>query len=144
MALNYAALQTELETDPVALGYKIGGAFRPDPELADLLNAVLPSIAIPRPAIPTWEVLAATEEADYDALTASLRALYHVLLSMGTLNPSATRTQAVFSKLFPVGSATRVNLSALASRPGSRAEQVLGAGVRLHHTDIAKALGRGD
>ena len=44
---------------------------------------------------------------------------------------------ANFQVMFPAGSGTRARLIALASRNGSRAEQLFGVGVQITHADVS-------
>ena len=137
MALTLAALKTELQTDPSALGYSAHVAAGRTAALADLLNAPNAAITVFRASIPTWEVVACTDKAEYDALTAGNKQLYQILVSTGTINAADSRIRAMFASIFAAGT-TRTALTAMARRDGSRAEQLFG--VSVSHTHIAKAL----
>ena len=137
MPLSLAALKTELTTDPTALGYATHVANGTTWQLAELLNTSRAGISIFRASIPTWEVVACTDKTEYDALTAGNKQLYQILVSTGTINATDARIRAMFASIFAAGS-TRTALNAMASRQGSRAEQLFGVGVTSE--DCAKAL----
>jgi hypothetical protein len=137
MALTLAALKTELQTDPTALGYAPFVATETTWQLAALLNQPRPAIRTFRSDVPTWEVVACTGKAEYDALTAGNKQLYQILVSAGTLDGSDSRIRAMFASIFAAG-ATRTALAAMAERDGSRAEQLFGVAVTSE--DCAKAL----
>ena len=138
MALDYAALATELSTDPTGLGY----SGTSDPAAAVLLNAIRQTIDIDRGVIPAHEIIDATVPAEWAALTADERSRYQVLTGAGQVNTKAANVRAAFLAMFPGGSGTRTALAALQSRKGSRAEELFGPGVTVSHTDVAIARGR--
>ena len=138
MALTLTALKSELQTDPTALGYSAHVAAGRTAALADLLNALNPAISVFRHSIPTWEIVANTAKPEYDALLPGDKQLYQILVSTGTVDVSDSRIRAMFAGIFGVGTTTRANLITMASRSGSRAEQLFG--VSVSHTDCAKAL----
>src|SRR3990167_3076310 len=136
MALDLAALKTELTTDPTGLGYEPLVTAGADGALSTLVNLVRDTISVPRGIIQTWEVLAATDAAEYGALSATGKDIYKTLVSAVDVNDAQIRT--ILSTLFPAGSVTRMNLVARLTRKGSRAEQLYGTGVSSDQ--IAKAL----
>lgn len=138
MALSLAALKTELQTDPSTLGYGPFLAVGNTGALADLLNQVRGGISVFRSSIATWEIVANTVKSEYDALTAGDKQLYQILVSTGTINATDSRIRAMFAAIFGAGTTTRANLTAMASRTGSRAEQLFGEAVS--HQDVARAL----
>lgn len=139
MAINYAALKTELQTDPAGLGYAPHLAAGADQSLADLLNEVRQSISISRATIPAYEVWEAIVPAEWAALTANERQRVQTILSMGEVNVQGANTRSSLAAAFGAGTTSRTNLIALQSRQGSRAEQLFGDGVAVTNEDIAKA-----
>src|SRR6185295_668832 len=100
MPLTLAALKTELQTDPTALGYATHVANGTTWQLAAILNLPRAGIAIFRSSIPTWEIVACTVKSDYDALTAGDKQLYQILISTGTVNGDDSRIRAMFASIF--------------------------------------------
>ena len=138
MALTLSALKTELTTDPNAYGYAPHVASGSTGALAALLNEPRTTINVPRGLVGTWEIIAATDGAEYGALNATAKDIYKTLVSAGTVDVADAQIQAILKTLFPSPSTTRTNLIARLTRPGSRAEQLFGGGVT--HADCARAL----
>jgi hypothetical protein len=138
MALSLPALKTELLTDPTGLGYAGPIASGITWQLADLINATTSSIQIFRSSIPTWEVIACTDMTEYTALTANNKQMYQTLVSAGTVSGADSRIRSMFGAIFAAGT-TRTALLAMASRNGSRAEQLFGTAVSA--SDCSAALG---
>ena len=158
-AAQLAALKSEIQTDPLTYGYP--AVIAQHNTLADLINKVRDgsdgeaAITIRRTDISVADVYAAIEVADYAALPGSPTAAqlsterrYLGWLSglaafdtVRLLNDDGTDAPPMvnFKAMFPV-SGTRTRLTALASRFGSRAEQLFGIGTVVADTDIALAL----
>lgn len=159
MALTTAQLEqlaTEINTDPTAIGYAPHITSGSDNAIADLLNEPRAGITIRRQDISTKELYESIDVADYAALPSNpnatqlsterrflawlsgLQALGRVRLQ----NDDGTDTPVVKNLLtmFPAGSQTRARIIALATRLGSRAEQLFGANVAVTDDDVAKAL----
>jgi hypothetical protein len=66
---------------------------------------------------PTWKILEATNNAEYDALSAGYKNAYNVWVSAGTLNMSVgTAARNLFlNVLFPPGTLTNTALTAMLS-----------------------------
>jgi len=63
---------------------------------------------------PTYQILEATDPAEYVALAPGNVALYNLIISAGTIDLSeATTTLAVLRGMFAIGTTTRTNLEAL-------------------------------
>ena len=146
MALDYAALKTEITTDPNAYGYAEFIATRTDWKVAALLNKTRAAIAVPRADVTPLEILEAIKVTDFVSNANALYAAWFQALaaypSIRILNENATDTR-VMTNLMTIlanGSASENRLRALASRPGSRAEQLFGVGVTVADGDIGKAL----
>jgi len=138
--MDLTALKTELTTDPAGLGYAahiVTGSFSP---IVDLLAAPRAGFTVFRGVIPSYEIINATAPAEWASLTAVEKQRYQTLTGAGDVDVSNTNVRAAFGAMFGAGTLTRDALVALASRPGSRAEQVLGTGVTVNAEDIATAL----
>lgn len=150
--VDIAILRTELATDPLGLGY----AAEPSAQLvADLLTLVRPALIVRRADISAAEIAAAIDVADFPALSGNPNAQQlsrerqylawlAAILSVPAVrllhdDGSPTPVIANFQVMFPAGTGTRARLVALAERPGSRAEQLFGPGVRVTHEDVAQA-----
>lgn len=140
MAINYAALQTELTTDPNGYGYAPMITSGNDSGLADAVNLVRGSISIDRGVVDSYEIIDATEAADWAALTAGEKQRYQTITGAGRVNLQNTRVRSSFQAMFGPATATRANLIAILTRTGSRVEQLFGAGASVHFLDIARAL----
>lgn len=143
MAINYAALLTEIITDPNAYGYAnkiLSGAYG---ELASLLNEVRAEIVIRKGLVQGYNIINAISVADFEALSQiQLTRLMVVCSASGGVDTASDGTRAIMGGLFGVG-ASRTSLIALGNRSGSRAEQLFGSGTNITHIDLAKAQGRG-
>lgn len=137
MPLNYAQLKTELQTDPLTLGYAAPLAAGNHGAVADLLNQSSAAVSIPRRTVPAWEVFDAIVPAEWAALTAQEKQRIQTILSMGTVSVQGTNTRNAFAAVFGAGP-TRTALVALQNRQGSRAEQLFGQSISP--SDIAQAL----
>jgi hypothetical protein len=148
MPINYVQLKTELNTDPNAYGYAPLIAIGNDQGLADMLNLPRAAIVMPRPDVSPLEILEAIKVTDFIAST-NQSILYGSWFESVTQYPSVrilktdgsdTRLMTNMMTLLVNGSQSEVRLRALASRPGSRAEQLFGVGTTVAHMDIAQAL----
>lgn len=146
VVIDYAALKTELQTDPNAYGYAPLIAAGNMQGLADKLNQVRANISIPRPDVAPDEVLEAIRVSDLRSATTAVQAAYMqsllVLPNLRILKGNGTDAR-VLTNLMDIltnGSASETRLRALATRTGSRAEQLFGPGAFLGWTDITTAL----
>ena len=134
-------LNTELTTDPLALGYT-GKAYG---EMASLLNDINPSYSIDRENIDGQELQMAVVTSEYDNLTDKQRDLWLTILSAGAgiIAVSDGRVKAQIAAIWGAGTTTRDNLVALQTRTASRAEVVFQrAGMSISFQDVAVSLGR--
>lgn len=162
MAIDYTALKSELTNDPNTYGYQNWIAAREPEKVAAALNKIRDgndgeaAITIRRPNITAKEIWEAINVADYTALPASPTAAQlsterrylawmsglptlgtvRLLNDDGSDGPVTTNLKA----MFPGGSGTLTRLAAIASRNGSRAEQLFGADVVISVTDVITAL----
>ena len=136
--MDYAALKTELKTDPANMGYAALMAIGNDVGLAALLNAPKVGVSVPVGFIPSEQVVAALNGSELNALTAAQKDTLRVYFTPATVDAlpgSAPRTYLL--SLFPGGTATRAALVALVDRIGTRAEE-LGFG-SVSSDDIARS-----
>ena len=153
MAINYTTLANEINTDPLAYGYAALVAAGSDAGVADLLNTVRagadgkPAITTRRADIAPSEILEAIDNRDFGANPASsLLTWFQALMGQRTIRLQTdagadTNVVANLRRLVTSntnGSLTRLN--AAATRFGSRAEQLFGAGVFVDSSDVARAL----
>lgn len=168
MALTTAqlqALKTELLTDPVGYGYAADGPTTPTPNvqgLADKLNLVRdganggPAITVRKDAIASKDIYEAIDIGDYTALPGNPNASQlsterrflawltglAAIPTVRLLNDDGSNTPVItnLQTAFPAGSGTRTRLVALASRNGSRAEQLFGRNAVVTYHEVASAL----
>lgn len=142
MAIDYAALKTELQTDPQTMGYAPLIADGSDNQLAALLNALTgPGAgAVDRDILPAYEIVDAVVQAEYDPLTAAQKQQLLLITGAGQVNIRATNTRAALAAMFGPGTTTRANMLALQTRTGSRAEVLFGIGTVITADDVAIAL----
>jgi len=138
--MNYAALKAEIINDPTGLGYAQAWNSGFDSGVADILNAVRSTIDVSRGVVQAYEVFECILPADWAALTADNKQRVQSILSMGAVDASGSNTRAAFLAAFAAGTTTRANLIALATRKGSRAEQLFGQAVTSDDIAIARRI----
>lgn len=144
--IDYAALKTELLTDPAGIGYAASVTAGNDTETARIINAVRtvpPVFTINRGPIPSFLAKNAIVRADWTLVSPSDQNLLALILSSETVDMSDANTRASLGGIFPAGSTTRNNFIALANRAASRAEVYPGspgAGTTISVSDVALAL----
>ena len=143
MPVSVSELRTELTTDPTGLGYAAQIAVGNDAQLAELVNQVRPTITVFRNDVQSWELLASTIKADWDALAAGDKDLYQALIAAGRLDATSSSLRNLITALFPSGSTTRTNLQSIAQRTGSRAEQLWGTSAAVSVGQVSAALREG-
>jgi hypothetical protein len=142
MPINYTALKSELQNDPQALGYATYISSGADENLAVILNTVRGTITLLRDSVPRRDVFDAFVPTEVAALSSvQLQALELVML-MDPVNFASANTRTFLANIFPIATAptTHANLVALATRNGSRAEQLFGIGTVITNQDVRKAL----
>lgn len=150
MAINYAALKAELQTDQNAYGYAAMIAAGQMQTIADTLNLSRVGISVPRPDVSPQELLEAIKVTDFIPAN---NARYHPMLgsyfeSITQITPvrilkdngTDTRVMTNIMTLLADGSASETRVRALASRRGSRAEQLFGPRTSVSWEDVHKAL----
>jgi hypothetical protein len=140
--IDYAALASEINTDPAALGYAAPKAAGNDQGVANLLNAVGAGAGfqVNREPISTAFFLSNVAAAEYLALTAVKLAQLQCIVAAQTVDINDASTQAMLIGVFGNPSATRTNIIAILKRQGSRAEVLFGRGTVITVNDISKAL----
>ncbi len=133
--MDYAALLTELETDPESLGYTMTN----DPADAVLMNQVGDD-EVPRTSIDGQELQSVVVISEYAALSDIQRMGWSAIISAGTgmVDPSNTGTIAQIQAIWG-GTTTMTRLSVLRIRKVSRAEFLFGQAVG--HLDIGRCRG---
>lgn len=142
-ATQLANLKTEITSDPTGLGY----AGKSDAEVADLLNLPRPGIVIRRANIDPREVLEAIDSRDFEAAPNPAHVAWFEsatqLRAIQLENEDGTMTRALgnFRRILQaaVTQGSRVRLAALATRTGSRAEQLFGRDTVVTHIEVAQA-----
>jgi hypothetical protein len=140
---QYAALKTELQTDPTSLGYAAMIAVGNDQGLAELVNTPQPTILLFREAVSADEVYENINAAEFSALTQQQLMRLQVIMMQATNGGVSFRranSRQLLKNIFPNGGPTDTNLTNIAKRQGSRAEQVLQQGISVTPLDIAIAL----
>ena len=140
--MDYAALKTELTTDPNTYGYSqwvtVGSCWK----LADLLNKTRAAIRISQKTISVEDFKEAINPTEFAALTAVKRDQLIFMAQGGTVKIKGAGSRAMLDDIFPSATAlvTNTALTALRTRDGSRAEQLFGDDVTVSADDVAKAL----
>lgn len=138
--INLTELKNELESDPTGRGYAshlAAGTFTP---IVALLNEVQAGISVFRGVIPSHEIVDATDPGEWGALSAAERTRYQTITGAGQVNTASANVRSAFLAMFAVGTTTRAALTALATRPGSRAEQLFGVGVVVTAEECIAAM----
>lgn len=137
-----AELETELTTDPIAVGY-IG---KDDATTTSLINAPNMSIAINRGRIDKTdfmaEILPIIDEIRAMAVGAVQTKWQYRISTMiapaSYVDASSQVTQSMLNELVTDGLATAAQVTGLLNRLGSRAEQLWGSGTFVLWTDVAR------
>ena len=140
-AQQNAALKTELQTDPAALGLAALVAKGQDADCARLLNIVGGSTVAAAP-LTGAKILRALDPTEFSLLPAdSVARLNFIILMSGTVDVADAATWAVINKLIGVTMPiTAAALQAQKTQLATRAEVLFGRGTVLTDVDVAKAL----
>lgn len=130
-------LQTELVVDPLHLyvGLSNHGDMASQCNSRSAVSALI-EISYVKPE----DAQAAVIGSEYAALTAVQRDMWGTIVGLPQIPVSNTNIRQQVTNVWSAGTTTRANLVALQFRRGSRAEQLWGEGVVIHHLDIAAAL----
>jgi hypothetical protein len=146
MPIDYIALKTELTTDPNSYGYAPLVAVGSCGELADMINRVRNNITVPLASVTPAMLLEAISVDDF-IVTANQTILmgswFESLLQFANIrvlkdDGTDTRVLTNIMKILKNGTASETRVRALASRKGSRAEQLFS--VQVTPADVAQAL----
>lgn len=132
MPVDLTELRTELDTDPLGLGY----AGMDDVTAADTINATVRSVE--REFLDSAEVVPAIDPAEWPADQA-VRDHLALVLGLDRVNVREPNIRALFGGAFPAGSNTRDALVALQTRDGTRAEELFGLGASVTPSQVADA-----
>lgn len=141
-----ATLKTEITTDPRAYGWPALYNAGNDTGLAAALNqprdgtaGTGPAISINRGYITSQELVEAVVQSEMPA-SANQRD-WLIMVTQGDrvrVDTNSTARTGLLA-IFGAATATRANLTAASSRPGSRAEELFGRDVAVSADDIARA-----
>lgn len=115
--MDLAALKAELDNDPLGRGY----SGMDDVEAAESLNQR--DRNPPRESVDAGLLMGALVESEYNDLPARGKAYFGLLVAAGTIDVTDTLKTQILA-MFGAGTATRTNLIAAFTRPGSRAEEL--------------------
>ncbi len=111
-------IRAELDADPLTRSY----SGMDDQAAADDLNTEYRTRV--KELIATWQIIEATDPAEYSALAAGEKTRYQTYVSAGFINPSGANTRSGFAAMFGASTVTRANLLALEDEDISRAEEL--------------------
>lgn len=133
--VDYAALKTELETDPLVRGY----SGMTDQQIADDMNTVYRTGTVTE--LSASQLFEAIEDSDWDTRTADQREKIKTILSLGDNIQIApgTKARAMMASALTGATASLANLGSLESPPISRAVEVFGAAVDVAAIESARA-----
>jgi hypothetical protein len=142
VAIDYAAMRSEIVTDPAGVGYAAPYAAGNDDGVAALLNAVGAGAAysVYKKSVPVRDLVASIDPTNFAALTAlQLAKLQLLFTGAATLDASDANTRTIVQGVFSGMAATLTNFAVLVKRQGSRAEVLWGDGARVSADDVSKA-----
>ena len=139
MAIDYAALKTEIQNDPAGLGYAPFVAEGADNAIAGLLNAIITGNKVNTGSLTSDKLKQCITQADYAGLTTAQRSWLDFISQAPNIDLNNTTVAGGLNTLFPSGT-SRNNVIAAQQRDGSRAEKLFGAGTFITDLDVAKAL----
>lgn len=148
MAIDYPALKTELTTNPTGITVEGGATLQAayaagrDADCANALNVVRANISVNKGEITIQEFTECFDATEFGAITAAQREWVRLIGSGSRVrvdSGSASRTGLL--AMFPQAQRpiTRAALTAVATRTGSRGEQLFGVGTDISPNDIALA-----
>lgn len=132
--MDYVALKSELDVDPLTRGY----SGMSDAAAAADLNTVYRTCA--RDYVAGWEIFNETDDAEYDALTDLQKSSWDALCAIEQIDTTSGVAKAREAELFGAGTTTRSNLAALRSPPCSRAVELKLGEVNAGDVGVARSL----
>lgn len=139
MAIDYNALKTEIQTDPLTFGYLTAGTGGNDEAIAVLLNTVRVGAKVNQGLIAPALVVGCIVYTEWATVAAELRQYIQMTLQ-DAVDVNNTNVKAAYQAAFGAGTTTRANFVKLLQRDASRAESLWGAGTIIMAADVAKAL----
>lgn len=148
MAIDYAALKEELETDPKNLGYSANISLGRDLAVADLMNAKTgkgaESIALPTISKGQFLLGIAPVGLTLPTKSVEIQAKWDRIISLASSADIVDIGNPTVALLLQAAIAdeliTSEQIAAFSTRMGSRAEVLFGVDTVVRHEDIAKAL----
>jgi len=145
MAFSLEALKSEIENDPLGLGYAPGGNWLDDQEIADLINAV--AYTVNHKTVDTGDIRGNTTFDAFDGLVAAEQAWFEWLTVNGVIPVNTETLQQLAGiptangSIWAVAERTEMNaaMTALMQFQGSRAEVLWGEGTRISASDVGGA-----
>jgi hypothetical protein len=141
-----AALTSELNTDPIAMGY--AAVFASCSSLANLLNQNPEPVGVTggqesifRRTVLAEDMVAGIVLTEYAALAQSNRDYLNLLFGPGQVKTGDTNVRTQLGLIFPAGT-SRTNMLAAAQKLASRAEALWGDGFTVSAQTVCQALGR--
>ena len=132
--MDYTALKSELDTDPLTRGY----SGMTDEQAADDLNTVYRTI--PRDSMNGDEIFAATDNAEFANLSDHKRDLWVSFTSKDIINAYEQTNIDFLDYIFGAGSTTKSTLASLREQDVSRGVE-LGLGtVKVGDVQFARSL----
>lgn len=148
MTINYTTLKTEINTDPLNVGYAAYVTMGSDYNIAMLLNAgagsgastltlqTMPKDAFQLAVVPAVIALASASS----ALQAKWDRILGMVEASTVIDFTNSTVQALLAELVTDNLMTQNQVTAINQRTGSRAEVLFGATTIIDHLDVAKAL----
>ena len=143
MAVDLAALKTEITTDPTGIYGSVSPGHTQG--FADAINQTRTTIQVDN-FVSAFQIVEAVVPGEFPTAGADQfkRDMWRdIIVSVGELdsiNANATNLKAKVLTVFAAGT-TRTNLAALQTRDGSRAEELFGLNTVITHHDVGLALG---
>ena len=136
-----SALNIELTTDPVSLGYAPHISTGDQNALADLLNVPRGGGAfqVNRDPVRPDEIFAQIDATDFSLLTTTQLSQLQVVMGLPRVDLRVANIRTMLAGMFLAGSPTRANFTAFVTRNGSRAEVLWNPGkvVTINEIDLA-------
>ena len=143
---SMAALQSELTTDPKAIGY--AGQSGNATTIAGLMNTAPEPIAagsqeqIYRLRTDSRDMMAGIVLSEFAALTQANRDYCTMLFSAPQINTGDANVRTQLAAIFGGATTSRANMIAAAQKNATRAEALWGDGFRVTPQQVAEALGQ--
>jgi hypothetical protein len=136
MTINTAQLRSEIQTDPIALGYAAPVAAKNWQGVADILNNPNQG-AINVSHVNSQALQSAVNPAEYLALSQGQRDLWAAILAQGSVsvNDAGIKAQAL-AVFTAAATSTRAAFTQLLTKPASRAEALFGLGTVIGYYDV--------